>query len=302
MKPSLRQLRLFEATARLGQVTRAAEEQAISQSAASQALRELEAGLGYTLFHRRGRELVLTDLGHEALLHAQQILRLSEELLLLHQGELQGRLKIAASVTIACYLLPPLLARFIRQFPQVEPDIRIHNTVQVLQELEAGNVHLGLIEGPATHGQLEVRPWRPDELVVFAAPSHPLAGRGRVATGDLDAQRWVLRERGSGTRKVFDTAAQAAQLKVQVTLELNRQEAIKQSVKAGLGIGCLSILAIEEELRAGTLSLLDTPLSLGRTLSLVSWPAGESHPLARAARMFILESSSLEREGPGPAA
>lgn len=286
---SLRQLRLFEAIARLGQLTRAANEQAISQSAASQSLRELEANLGYGLFHRVGRELILTDAGRDALPRVEQLLQLADGLRDPCGSAIGGPLRIAASVTIASYLLPWLLADFIAQHPEVEPDIRIANTASVLHELEQGWAHLGLIEGPASHRLLEIRSWRTDRLAVFCRPDHPLAGQLRVGKEALAKQRWILREEGSGTRKVLDAAAQQLGLKIPIALTLNRQEAIKQSVKAGLGIGCLSELAVAQEVKRGELCLLNTPLKLERTLSLVSWSAERLPPLTQAIMAFLLD-------------
>ncbi|TCS38987.1 LysR substrate-binding domain-containing protein [Reinekea marinisedimentorum] len=287
MNLSLRQLRLFEAIARLGQLTRAADEQAISQSAASQALRELESNIGYALFHRVGRELVITDSGRDALLKIHQILALAEALRHPDGEDMSGPLRIAASVTIACYLLPALLAKFTAQHPKVEPDIRITNTAEVIQMLETGQVQLGLIEGPATHKQLSISPWQQDELAVFCSPGHALASTKKAGLRNLKSQPWVLREKGSGTRKVFDTAVQQAGIQVKIALELNRQEAIKQAVKAGLGVGCLSALSVANEVARGELHRLETPLALKRELSVVSWPERERHPLADAFQQFL---------------
>ena len=290
MNLSLRQLRLFEAIARQGHLTRAADEQAISQSAASQALRELESNLGYALFHRLGRELVITDRGREALQKVIQILTLAEGLRYSEGDEMCGPLRIAASVTIASYLLPALLSEFIARYPKVEPDICITNTAEVIQQLESGQVHLGLIEGPATHKQLSINPWQQDELAIFCNPSHELAKNKKVTLRALQNQQWVVREHGSGTRKVFDTAIQKAGIQAKITLELNRQEAIKQAVKAGLGIGCLSALSIVNEVERGELCRLNTPLELHRVLSVACWSEPERHPLANAFWKFLLPS------------
>lgn len=284
---SLRQLRLFEAIARLGQLTRAAQEQAFSQSAASQSLRELESVLGYPLFHRIGRDLVITDAGREVLPRVEQLLHLADGLRDPSGAAVSGPLRIAASVTIASYLLPPLLADFLRQYPTVEPDVRIANTATVIRELEQGWAHLGLIEGPANHRQLQVTRWRTDRLAVFCRTDHPHAARGSLSLEQLQQERWIVREEGSGTRKVLDAAAQHLGLKIPVALELNRQEAIKQSVKAGLGIGCLSQLSVAQEVARGELCVLATPLQLERTLSLVSWPDADALPVVRAALAFL---------------
>ncbi|MAB96684.1 MAG: LysR family transcriptional regulator [Pseudomonadaceae bacterium] len=282
MSVSIRQLKIFEATARLGRLTAAADDQAISQSAASQALKELESELGYPLFMRIGRELVITDAGRNALPKVGQILQALDSLMHSEADEISGVLRVAASVTIGSYLLPGLLSRFIHNHPQVDPDVRISNTGEVISAVEKGQVHIGLIEGPATHNHLLITPWSEDQLAVFCRPDHPLAAVGKLTATQIAQQRWVLREHGSGTRAVFDAAVQQVCGQVKLALELNRQEAIKQSVKAGLGIGCLSALSIAEQVDAGELVVLHTPLELRRRFSLVSPPVEQSNALVRA--------------------
>lgn len=282
MSVSIRQLKIFEATARLGRLTAAADDQAISQSAASQALKELESALGYPLFMRIGRELVITDAGRNALPKVGQILQTLDSLMHSDADRISGVLRLAASVTIASYLLPGLLSRFIHIHPQVDPDVRISNTEEVMSAVEKGQVHVGLIEGPALHSQLCITPWSEDQLQVFCRPDHPLATEGKLSAEQISQQRWVLREHGSGTRAVFDAAVQQVCGQVKLALALNRQEAIKQSVKAGLGIGCLSALSIAEQVNAGELVVLQTPLELRRRFSLVTPPIEQSNALARA--------------------
>ncbi|WP_428036738.1 LysR family transcriptional regulator [Amphritea sp.] len=272
MNLSLRQLRIFEATARLGRLTAAADEQALSQSAASQALKELESALGYRLFSRNSRELVITDIGRDILPRVRDILINVDSLKTPYSSGVSGPFRVAASVTIASYLFPWLMAEFVERFPQVEPDLQIANTRGVIERLEKGQAHIGLIEGPASHAQLQIIPWKGDQLQVFCNPAHPLAQSGRVNVEQMAGQRWILREQGSGTREVFDRALQKVDGRVVTVMALNRQEAIKQSVKAGLGLGCLSQLAIAEELRRGELMVLQTPLELSRQLSVVVQP------------------------------
>ncbi|SER03753.1 DNA-binding transcriptional regulator, LysR family [Amphritea atlantica] len=287
MSLSLRQLRIFEATARLGRLTAAADEQALSQSAASQALKELEVSLGYRLFSRNSRELVITEMGRDILPRVRDILINVERLNTPRGGGISGSFRVAASVTIASYLFAPLMADFIRQYPQVEPDLQIANTRQVIAGLEKGQAHIGLIEGPASHSQLQIIPWRSDELLVFCSQTHPLAQAGHLSVEQMSQQRWILREQGSGTREVFDRALQQVNGNVAMVMALNRQEAIKQSVKAGLGIGCLSRLAVAEELRRGELVVLQTPLQLSRQLSVVVPSDTCSNPLVQAFLHFL---------------
>lgn len=273
MSASVKQLKVFEATARLGRLTAAADEQAMSQSAASQSLRELESTLNYPLFQRVGRELMITEAGRDILPKVNQILHLIDSLSTPGDCAISGPLRIAASVTIASYLLPRLLAEFIQQHPGVIPDVKIENTQQVIATLEKGQAHIGLIEGPAQHRQLQITPWHKDKLEVFCNASHPQAKTGQLVPELIEQQRWILREEGSGTRRIFDSAMQAVNIQPQVAFALNRQEAIKQSVKAGLGVGCLSQLAIIEEVKSGSLVVLSTPLELTRCFSLVAQPA-----------------------------
>lgn len=281
MALSLKQLSIFEATARLGRLIAAAEEQSVSQSAASQALKELESSLGYRLFNRSGRELVITGLGQEILPRVRDILSNVESLNAPDSSGVSGAFRVAASVTIASYLCPGIMADFLARYPQVEPDLQINNTRQVIQCLEKQQAHVGLIEGPAAHHQLQIIPWREDSLQIFCHPHHPLAQQG-MSIEQMAKQRWILREPGSGTRAIFDQALQQAGVKVNTVMALNRQEAIKQSVKAGLGVGCLSRLAIAEELRRGELVELQTPLILSRQLSVVVRPEARSGKLVQA--------------------
>lgn len=280
MSLSIRQLKVFEATARLQRLTLAADEQALSQSAASQSLKELEQSLNVPLFMRVGRELQITDAGLDLLPKVRQLLSLVDEIEHPLGDALQGTLRIAASVTIACYVLPKRMAAFIDEHSAVTPDIQIANTQTVLSLLEKGQAQIGLIEGPATTGTLTITPWLSDQLALFCHPDHPLAHAGFIGIDEMSHYRWILREAGSGTRSVFDQALQRAGGHIEQHLSLNRQEAIKQSVRAGLGIGCLSRMAIEEELAAGQLVALRSPLNLERRLSIVTNPT--PHPLGWA--------------------
>ena len=139
------------------------------------------------------------------------------------------------------------MAEFTKGYPGVEPELQIANTRQVIESLEKGQAQIGMIEGPALHNQLQISAWQKDSWVVFCHPDHKLARTGVLTMEQIPDQRWVLREQGSGTRAVFNQALQRLGVQASVALALNRQEAIKQSVKAGLGIGCLSRLSVADE-------------------------------------------------------
>ena len=287
MSISIKKLQLFEATARLGKLTKAANEIALSQSAASQALKELEESLGYPLFDRVGRELVITENGQKALPKVRQIADILDSLQSTNLNNMSGILKIVASGTIATYLLPKLLAEFIALYPQVKPEIHIGNTEMVIDFLDKGKANIGLIEGPALHPHLAVIPWQKDTLEIFCRPEHVLAKIGKISFKQLKEQAWLLREKGSGTRAIFDAAIEQAGAEINLAMELTRQSAIKESVKAGLGIGCLSQLTIAEELKNGQLITLQSPLNLSRRFSLVSNKDSHHNLLTQAFMRFL---------------
>ena len=266
---SLRQLRIFEATARLGKLNLSAQEHAITQSAASQALKELESQLGYPLFQRLGRELRITPIGQELIPKVRKILSLSSGLTE-PMNKVVGKLHIAASSTIGTYILPEILARFKLDYPEVELKLYIGNSHQVIQALTYGDAYVGLIEGPIQHQNIHVRPWQVDQLCIFGAPTHPLTHFKRVTLEQLNRQAWILREIGSGTRSVFDRISTINNIQPESILELNQTEAIKSFVKSGAGIGCLSKWAISSELKSGELKHIESTLDFTRQLSILN--------------------------------
>jgi DNA-binding transcriptional LysR family regulator len=266
---TLRQLSVFTATARLNRITLAAEELCMTQSAASQSIKELESVLGYQVFERFGRKLKINENGKAILSKATKMLDLQLELQQPLSIELQGSLKIAASVTISSYLMPKILADFVQLYPQVEPDLCISNSEEVIERLEAGKAHIGLIEAPLMHKYLSISPWRTDKLAVFCGINHPMAIQADMTIKLMGEQRWILREHGSGTRSVFVSAMQQQGGVISNSMGLARQEAIKQSVKANLGLGVLSLLSIQQELKLGIFKQLQTPLNLNRQFSIV---------------------------------
>ena len=270
MKITLRQLEIFSAVASHGQVTRAAQAVAMTQAAASMALADLESQLGSLLFDRTGRQLLLNDTGRLLLGRAREVIERVREIETLAQGQDPVfDLKLGASVTIGNHLLPTLIASLRLRYPHSQVHIARLNSEHVLDELRAHRIDLGFIEGPATRDDLLRLPWREDHLTLFAAPGHPLSGRELTAT-DLASCDWITREPGSGTREVMNRACAAAGFTPHIAFELEQPEAIRQCVKAGLGIGCLSTLELEDALRAGSLIALDAPwLDMRRSLDIV---------------------------------
>ncbi len=284
--PSPRHWLLLDAICRCHSLSQAADQLALSQPAASQALKELEQRLGIPLFLRQNRQLVPTQHTLDLLPKLQQLLQLQQALV--QPLSDQGQLRLVASETIGCYLLPPLLAQFRQRYAAVDFQLQICNSSEVQQQLRQQQAQLGFIEGPVLSQEFQLQYWQQDELVLVAAAAHPLPDH-QAAT--LQQQCWIVREAGSGTRAVLEhELARCGWLPAKI-LELQRPEAIKQAVLHGLGIGCLPRLAVQEELNQGSLLQLATPLQLQRQLCLLQHPA-QQLPLVQHFVDFIQQPST----------
>jgi DNA-binding transcriptional LysR family regulator len=260
MRYSLRQLEVFLATAHHENVTRAASELAMSQSAASGALKELEGQFGVKLFDRVGKRLQLSELGRQLRPQAEVLLAEARAFEQALAGEdAMGRLHIGATMTIGNYLAVPMIAEFRSRFPTAEIALSVANTETIAEGVAAFELDMGMIEGEFQHPELETLHWRADELVVFAAPGHPLAGATALRDADLLSLPWIVRERGSGTRQAFDRAMHGLLPELNIAMELQHTEAIKRAVESGLGVGCLSRISLVEAFRRGSLLPLDVP-------------------------------------------
>src|SRR5690606_2949300 len=186
MRFTLRQLEGFTAVAKAGSVSRAAEQLSLSQSATSTALTELERQTDCELFHRSGKRLSLSSLGHELLPQAVALLdqaRGIEDLLRGRSGF--GSLTVGATLTVGNYLATLLIGRFMQNHPECRVRLQVANTSQIVQQVAHHELDLGMIEAECLHPDIDVRPWVADELVVFCAPQHPLSANGQVSLAEL---------------------------------------------------------------------------------------------------------------------
>ena len=271
MALNLHHLRIFASVAERGGFSRAAAALRLSQPAVSKSVAELERQLGAALFDRTARSTTLTDSGTVLFARARELFaveRSAEEELLALKGLTGGILRIAASTTIVTYLLPPYLARFGAAYPRVTLRVSSANTRDVARAMLGRRVDIALVEGPVEHARLEAVPWRDDDLVVIGPPGHVLAGRRRVSLADLAQASFIVRERGSGTRRVAEEALAARGVSLNVALELASTEAIKQAVAAGLGLAIVSRAAIGDQLELGRIAMLRVPgMSFARVLT-----------------------------------
>lgn len=271
MKYTLRQLEIFVAISRSANVSRAAEALSLSQSATSTALSEFERQFDLQLFDRVGKSLRINETGQQLLPQAVELLDRAKEIENLLKGHAGfGLMKIGATLTVGNYLATILVAQFLQEHPESRIQLQVHNTGTIVQQIANHELDLGLIEGDCNHPDIEVQPWIADELVVFCAPNHPLANQvsvnqAKVTTAQLLQQQWILREKGSGTRETFDRAFHGNHAALKIRLELEHTEAIKRAVESGLGIGCISRLALKDAFRRGSLVPISTPsLDLSR--------------------------------------
>lgn len=260
MRYTLRQLEVFLCVAKHDSVSRAAKELALSQSAVSEALAELEHQFSIKLFERIGKRLELSELGRALRPAAEGLYAQASELeAKLASQTSVGTLRIGATLSIGDYLVPALMATFMREQPDARLTLHVANTAEIARQVMNFELDVGIVEGELIEPELSVTRWRPDELVVFCAPSHPFAKRRALSDKDLRSARWIVREPGSGTRQAFERAMQGLLPELDIALELQHTEAIMSAVKAGLGLGCISRIALEDAFSHGTLVACRVP-------------------------------------------
>ncbi len=285
MTLTLRQLEIFEKVASGGHVTKAGADLFITQSAVSMAIAELEKFAGAPLFERHGRRLLLNDRGGLILSRVREVLQqvgTIEQLLIESVDEPIGLLRVGASTTVGNYILPTLVGDFTRKYPQARALLQIGNTGQIEQAVETGDLDLGVIEGPSHAGSLCSTFWRDDALVVIAGKEHPWARQKKISDAMLEKAPWIMREKGSGTREVFESAMKKKGVSGSIYMELGHTEAIKKAVEAGLGVSCLSRMAVSRELAQKWLVEVKTTLDLKRSLTVLTRESGYSTKLLKA--------------------
>lgn len=285
--PELASLDLFVSVIELGSVSRAADAHGITQPSASSRIKHLERQVGMRLLERGPSGSRPTDAGVVVAGWADTILRAAHELdagLTAFQAAQTGRLRIAASFTIAEYLLPQWLDRFSRDHPRDSIALEVANSTTVLDRLRQGSADLGFIETTSGLSGLDEAVVGHDELVTVVSPGHPWAARGTVPVEALAATPLVMRESGSGTREALAAALRELGLgEPSAVLELGSTSAVRAAVVHGNSPTVISRLAVAAEVDAGQLVEIAVPdLVVGRDLRAV-WPSGTDLPtLARA--------------------
>jgi DNA-binding transcriptional LysR family regulator len=271
MNVTLRQLRVFIEVARLQSFSRAGGEIGLTQSAVSRCVRELEAEIGLKLIDRTTREVQLTDVGANLVASVSRLLGDLDDALreIREIGEQRrGRVMVAASPTIACRLMPQIIAACGQQFPYITLGLRDDVQSDVVRKVKSGEVDFGVIIGPVSADDLFTEALMSDSFCVVARDDHPLAAKREVAWRDLDGERLVMLDYASGSRPIIDAALEQHGVSAQVVQELGHPATVYGLVQAGVGVSVLPWLAMP--LPSGS-SLIARPLvpRAERTVELV---------------------------------
>jgi len=302
---SLENFRLvvFRAVAEQRSFRKAAEELYLTQPAVSLQIKALEKDLGVQLFDRSGTSARLTPAGVVLLDCSRRVFKLlahAEHEIAALSGSHAGRLTLGASTTIAQYVLPRLLGEFCAENPRVFPALISGNTEGIVESVKEQRVALGFIEGPPRSRDVHTEPFLRDELVLIAPAAHEWAELPSIACADLASAPLLMRERGSGSRRILEMALERHGIKrraLSIVMELDSTEAIKSAVEAGLGVGFVSRWAIAKDLRLGhSFKIVEIKgLRMHRDFLTVTAKGAGPEGLALEFQKFLAERAGAQR-------
>jgi DNA-binding transcriptional LysR family regulator len=298
-------LTVFRKVAEQLSFRKAAEELYLTQPAVSQQIKALEEELGIVLLDRSGSQVKLTPAGAALLGYAEEscrLLREATQAIASLSGSQSGVLSLGASTTIAQYVLPRLLSEFCASHPRVHPSLLSGNTEQIVTAIEEEKIALGFIEGPPRRRNLLLTPFLEDELVLLAPAAHEWSERKEIAPEDLTLAPLLMRERGSGTRRIVELALERHHIRrssLKVAMELDSTEAIKSAVEAGFGVGFVSRWAISKDARLGPAFEIVAiqGIRFRRHFTVVSPRGPELSGLAAEFRNFVLARTVTKGAG-----
>lgn len=291
-RATFRQLEIFEAIARHGSFTRAADALHLTQPTVSMQIRKLTDTVGTPLVEQVGKRISLTEAGQDLAHAAREIFGILDRFdmnVAERQGLKRGRLRLVA-ITTASYFAPRLLGEFSRRYPGIEVSLRVTNREQVLASIADNLDDVYILGQPPEDIDVTSTPFMDNPLIVIAAPEHPLAQLENIPLARLAEEPWLMREAGSGTRKAIERLFDQHGLVIRPRLELGSNEAIKQAVLAGLGVSALSSQALALH-PPGQFAILDVDHFPIRRHWYAAYPAGrELSPAARAFMAYLLEN------------
>lgn len=294
MNITLRQLKVFEAVARHASYTRAAEELHLTQPAVSIQAKSLEEAIGLALFEQFGKQIYLTTAGEEILHYSRSIAAQIDEIadvVARLKGVSRGSLYVAVATT-ANYFITHLLAAFHRTYPEVAINLSVTNRQALLKLLQENRIDLVVMGEPPADQGLVGQAFMDNPLVVIAPPGHALTGHKRIPLKALAQETFVVREEGSGTRAAMARFARRHQIELQPAMVMTSNEAIKQAVSAGLGLGLVSAHTLELDLYAERLQILDVAhFPIVRQWHIVHREGKRLSPAADAFRTFLVDNA-----------
>lgn len=292
---TVRQLQIFSAAARHLNFSQTSKALHLSQPAVSMQIRQLEESAGLPLFDRVGSRLQLTHAGEEMQRCAQQVLAAlkdAQDSLASLKGLRGGRITIAV-VSTAKYFAPKLLVLFTQQHPEVELKLTVNNREAVVRQLAGNDVDLAIMGTAPRTLDAVAEPFARHPLVVVAAPNHPLAARKRIPLQALEAETFLVREPGSGTRSAMERFFSNHHIKPRIGMEMSSNETIKQAVMAGLGISFISQHTMGLELATDQLKILRVEgLPVMRQWNVVHRQEKRLSPAAQAFKAFVLKEGA----------
>jgi len=295
MNITLRQLKVFEAVARHSSYTRAAEELHLTQPAVSIQVKSLEESVGLALFEQFGKQIYLTTAGEEILLYSRSIAAQIDEIgdvVARLKGVSRGSLHLAVATT-ANYFITHLLAAFHRAYPDVAIHLSVTNRQGLLKQLSENRIDMVVMGEPPAERDLAGQAFMDNPLVVIAPIGHPLGERKRIPLKTIASEPFVVREEGSGTRGAMNRFARRHQIVITPAMVMTSNEAIKQAVSAGLGLGLVSAHTLELDLFAKRLQILDVAhFPIVRHWYIVHRQGKRLSPAADAFRSFLVENAN----------
>ncbi|USK31925.1 LysR family transcriptional regulator [Bacillus sp. F19] len=278
-------LKTFVTLAEIKNFTKTAENLRMSQPSVSLHIKNLEKEFQTTLFLRSPKFLQITPTGEILYDRAKRMITLYEQTrqdILEHQNSVKGELKIGASFTIGEYILPSLLLDLQNEYPELELQVLIGNTEEIVQSVRMHQVDIGLIEGQTNDKELSVHPFMQDELFIVSSKNHDLASKDEVTFADLHNQPWVTREVGSGTREFLNHVIRTNGLKVKSLLTISSNQGIKETLINGMGLSFLSKSVIERDVQNKNLSIIKMKnQTFNRTLSYIFSPVIEDKKIVK---------------------
>lgn len=309
LKPTLRQLQVFQAVARTLSFSQAAQELYLAQPTVSMEIKQLEKLVGHPLFERIGRRVYLSAAGKELQQYSQRILGLVDEAMQAMdelKGLRRGTLLLAADTTAGVYVMPPLLGVFQSRYPEVSISMSVVNRSAVQEQLRQNLVDLAILGQLPDDQELSVAPFLQNRLVPIALPTHPLAGRSEIPFAEFAREPLLVREQGSGTRSSTLAAFSRQGIIPHIAMELSSNSAIKQGVLAGMGVSVISEQAIALEVKLGMLVALPVAgFPIVRDWHVVHLKDKRLSPVAAAFMQFLLarrDAGTSDAPGSGDAA